>query len=55
MPSVDRDSNPTLQGFHGKLEPEAILAEAVLFGHLDVLEHQRVRVGAANAELVFLA
>ena len=42
------------QGLHGEFEAETILSEAVGLGHLDVLEHQGVRVAAADAHLVFL-
>ena len=42
------------QGLHGEFEAEPILADAVGLGHLHVLEHQGVRVAAADAHLVFL-
>ena len=42
------------QGFHGEFEAKTIFPDPVRLGDLDVLEHQRMGVGATDAEFVLL-
>src|SRR6056297_3474502 len=52
---LSRNSNTSSrEGFHGKLEPKAILSESVFLGNLYILKHQCMGIASANSQLIFL-